>query len=49
MLRRCGNLLPPAIRVAAARLRHRPAWTLGTLVERLREGEVAVSDVFGLW
>jgi tetratricopeptide (TPR) repeat protein len=45
VLRRCGNL-PLAIRVAAARLRHRPAWTLDTLVERLREGEVAVSDVF---
>ncbi|MFD3404026.1 ATP-binding protein [Kribbella sp. NPDC058693] len=45
VLRRCGNL-PLAIRVAAARLRHRPAWTLDTLVERLREGELAVSDVF---
>ena len=32
--------------MAAARLRHRPAWTLDTLVERLREGELAVSDVF---
>ena len=47
VLRRCGNL-PLAIRVAAARLRHRPAWTLDTLVERLREGELAVSDVFGM-
>ncbi|MER7249473.1 helix-turn-helix domain-containing protein [Kribbella sp. NPDC000426] len=45
VLRRCGNL-PLAIRVAAARLRHRPAWTLHTLVERLREGDLAVSDVF---
>ncbi|MGI5152922.1 ATP-binding protein [Plantactinospora sp. CA-294935] len=45
VLRRCGNL-PLAIRVAAARLRHRPAWTLDTLVDRLREGELAVSDVF---
>ncbi|GIH16877.1 hypothetical protein Raf01_50490 [Rugosimonospora africana] len=45
VLRRCGNL-PLAIRVAAARLRHRPAWTLDTLVERLRDGELAVSDVF---
>jgi tetratricopeptide (TPR) repeat protein/transcriptional regulator with XRE-family HTH domain len=45
VLRRCGNL-PLAIRVAAARLRHRPAWTLDTLVERLREGELAVSEVF---
>ncbi|GAA3574476.1 hypothetical protein GCM10022419_064520 [Nonomuraea rosea] len=47
VLRRCGNL-PLAIRVAAARLRHRPAWTLDTLAERLREGELAVSDVFGM-
>jgi tetratricopeptide (TPR) repeat protein/transcriptional regulator with XRE-family HTH domain len=47
VLRRCGNL-PLAIRVAAARLRHRPAWTLDTLVERLREGELAVSEVFGM-
>ncbi|NUR94491.1 MAG: tetratricopeptide repeat protein [Kribbellaceae bacterium] len=45
VLRRCGNL-PLAIRIVAARLRHRPAWTLDTLVERLREGELAVSDVF---
>ncbi|MEU1407890.1 helix-turn-helix domain-containing protein [Streptomyces sp. NPDC005728] len=45
VLRRCGNL-PLAVRVAAARLRHRPAWTLDTLVDRLREGELAVSDVF---
>lgn len=47
VLRRCGNL-PLAIRVAAARLLHRPAWTLDTLVERLREGELAVSDVFAM-
>lgn len=45
VLRRCGNL-PLAIRVAAARLRHRPAWTLDTLVERLRDGALAVSEVF---
>ncbi|MFC5268912.1 ATP-binding protein [Kribbella qitaiheensis] len=45
VLRRCGNL-PLAIRVAAARLRHRPSWTVDTLVERLRERELAVSDVF---
>lgn len=44
VLRRCGNL-PLAIRVAAARLRHRPAWTLDTLVERLHDGEPAVSHV----
>jgi tetratricopeptide (TPR) repeat protein len=45
VLRRCGNL-PLAIRVAAARLRHRPTWTLSTLVERLRAGELEVSGVF---
>jgi tetratricopeptide (TPR) repeat protein/transcriptional regulator with XRE-family HTH domain len=47
VLRRCGNL-PLAIRVAAARLRHRPAWTVDTLVERMRDGELAVSDVFDM-
>jgi tetratricopeptide (TPR) repeat protein/transcriptional regulator with XRE-family HTH domain len=45
VLRRCGNL-PLTIRVVAARLRHRPAWTLDTLVERLRDGELAVPGVF---
>lgn len=49
----CG-MLPLAIRIAAARLRHRPSWTVADLVERLREqadltqtgesgGEVAVA------
>lgn len=32
----CG-LLPLAIRIAAARLRHRPSWTVADLIERLRE------------
>jgi tetratricopeptide (TPR) repeat protein/transcriptional regulator with XRE-family HTH domain len=45
VLRRCGNL-PLAIRVAAARLRHRPSWTLDTLAERLHAGDLAVSGVF---
>lgn len=45
VLRRCGNL-PLAIRVAAARLRHRPAWTLDTLIERFHDGGLAVSEVF---
>ncbi|MFB6721503.1 helix-turn-helix domain-containing protein [Kribbella sp. NPDC056345] len=45
VLRHCGNL-PLAIRVAAARLRHRPSWTLDTLIERLRDGELVVTDVF---
>ena len=31
----CGNL-PVAIRIAGARLRHRPTWTVGHLVRRLR-------------
>lgn len=31
----CGRL-PLAIRIAAARLRHRPGWTLGYLLSRLR-------------
>ncbi|HEY1179155.1 MAG TPA: NB-ARC domain-containing protein, partial [Phytomonospora sp.] len=35
VVRLCGNL-PLAIRVAAARLRHRPGWTLAVLTDRLR-------------
>lgn len=35
VVRLCGNL-PLAIRVAAARLRHRPGWTLAVLGDRLR-------------
>ncbi|MFI6942515.1 tetratricopeptide repeat protein [Streptomyces sp. NPDC050418] len=37
VLRLCGQL-PLALRLAAARLRHRPGWTVGVLVERLAEG-----------
>ncbi|MQY05829.1 tetratricopeptide repeat protein [Actinomadura macrotermitis] len=37
VLRLCGHL-PLALRLAAARLRHRPGWTVGILVERLAEG-----------
>ncbi|MFD5074427.1 BTAD domain-containing putative transcriptional regulator [Streptomyces sp. NPDC058371] len=33
----CGHL-PLAVRLAAARLRHRPAWTVSQLAERLRDG-----------
>ncbi|PRX48206.1 DNA-binding SARP family transcriptional activator [Prauserella shujinwangii] len=36
ILRSCGHL-PLAIRVAGARLAHRPGWTLGTLAERLAD------------
>jgi tetratricopeptide (TPR) repeat protein len=32
----CGNL-PVAIRIAGARLRHRPTWTVGYLARRLRD------------
>jgi tetratricopeptide (TPR) repeat protein len=32
----CGNL-PVAIRIAGARLRHRPAWTMGQLARLLRD------------
>lgn len=36
ILRFCGYL-PLAIRVAGTRLRHRPAWTLRTMADRLRD------------
>lgn len=42
--RLCGHL-PLAIRIAAARLRHRRAWTVAHLAERLREGEGPLSDL----
>ncbi|WP_436775300.1 ATP-binding protein [Yinghuangia sp. YIM S09857] len=37
VLRLCGHL-PLALRLAAARLRHRPGWTVGVLAERLSHG-----------
>ncbi|NUU22464.1 MAG: tetratricopeptide repeat protein, partial [Streptomycetaceae bacterium] len=37
VLRLCGHL-PLALRLAAARLRHRQGWTAGILVERMAEG-----------
>ncbi|WUH98351.1 tetratricopeptide repeat protein [Spirillospora sp. NBC_00431] len=48
MVRLCGRL-PLAVRVAAARLRTRPAWDLAHLIDRLRHerrrlGELAVGD-----
>jgi tetratricopeptide (TPR) repeat protein len=57
VVRLCGHL-PLAIRIAAARLRSRPTWTIDRLIDRLRVGqqrltELAVGDrsvaaVFGL-
>ncbi|MFE6286643.1 helix-turn-helix domain-containing protein [Streptomyces sp. NPDC057877] len=37
VVRLCGRL-PLALRLAAARLRHRPGWTVGILAERMAEG-----------
>ncbi|GAA2820653.1 BTAD domain-containing putative transcriptional regulator [Crossiella cryophila] len=39
VLRHCGHL-PLAIRIAAARLRSRPAWTVEYLAQRLHAGEL---------
>lgn len=57
MVELCGRL-PLALRVAAARFRHRPSWTLGYMVQRLRSkdgrlkelraGERGVSGTIGL-
>jgi DNA-binding SARP family transcriptional activator/tetratricopeptide (TPR) repeat protein len=44
VLRLCGYL-PLAIRIAAARLRTRPAWTVGHLAERLAEGELRLVEL----
>ncbi|WP_225859098.1 tetratricopeptide repeat protein [Streptomyces albicerus] len=51
VLRLCGRL-PLALRLAAARLRHRPGWTVGILVERMSEGagefDAAFSAAFAM-
>jgi tetratricopeptide (TPR) repeat protein len=47
VLRLCGHL-PLALRLAAARLRHRPGWTIGILVERLVEGASQFDTVFAM-
>ncbi len=47
VLRLCGGL-PLAIRVAAARLRHRPGWTVGILAERLGEGTSSLDTAFDM-
>ncbi|MGV9305822.1 tetratricopeptide repeat protein [Nonomuraea sp. NPDC003727] len=47
VLRLCGHL-PLALRLAAARLRHRPGWTVGILVERMREGADEFDTAFAM-
>ncbi|MDL4815330.1 tetratricopeptide repeat protein [Actinomadura opuntiae] len=47
VLRLCGRL-PLALRLAAARLRHRPGWTVGILVERLAEGASEFDTALGM-
>jgi tetratricopeptide (TPR) repeat protein/transcriptional regulator with XRE-family HTH domain len=47
VLRECGGL-PLALRMAGARLRHRPGWTVAVLAERLRDGASRFDSVFGM-
>ncbi|KAB2380167.1 tetratricopeptide repeat protein [Actinomadura montaniterrae] len=47
VLRLCGHL-PLALRLAAARLRHRPGWTVGILVERMAEGSGEFDTAFAM-
>ncbi|WP_280305723.1 tetratricopeptide repeat protein [Nocardia neocaledoniensis] len=47
VLRLCGHL-PLALRLAAARLRHRPGWSVGILVERMAEGPSEFDTAFGM-
>jgi tetratricopeptide (TPR) repeat protein len=47
VLRLCGHL-PLALRLAGARLRHRPGWTIGILVERLAEGATEFDTAFAM-
>ncbi|MDF5757661.1 tetratricopeptide repeat protein [Spongiactinospora sp. TRM90649] len=47
VLRLCGHL-PLALRLAAARLRHRPGWTVGVLVERMAEGAGEFDTAFAM-
>ncbi|MFF4211441.1 tetratricopeptide repeat protein [Streptomyces sp. NPDC001796] len=46
VLRLCGHL-PLALRLAAARLRHRPGWTVGILLERMAQGVSEFDAAFG--
>ncbi len=47
VLRLCGGL-PLAIRLSAARLRHRPGWTVGVLADRLRAGSDHVDTALSM-
>ncbi|MEN3356262.1 MAG: hypothetical protein V7637_244 [Mycobacteriales bacterium] len=46
VVRACGYL-PLAIRVAASRLRHRPAWSVGSLAGRLRTQRQRLAELSG--
>ncbi|MFS4091382.1 ATP-binding protein [Streptomyces sp. AF1A] len=46
VLRLCGRL-PLALRLAGARLRHRPGWTVGILAERMAQGTSEFDAAFG--
>ncbi|MBB4959332.1 ATP-binding protein [Micromonospora polyrhachis] len=47
VLRQCAGL-PLALRMAGARLRHRPGWTVAVLAERLRTTPSRFDSVFGM-
>lgn len=47
VLRQCGGL-PLALRMAGARLRHRPGWTVAVLAERLRSTTGSLDPAFGM-
>jgi len=47
VLRLCGGL-PLAIRLSAARLRHRPGWTVAVLADRLRAGSDHIDTALGM-
>ncbi|WP_075018085.1 ATP-binding protein [Actinacidiphila rubida] len=47
VVRLCGRL-PLALRLAAARLRHRPGWTVGILVERMAEEVTQVDTAIAM-
>ncbi|WP_433363168.1 ATP-binding protein [Actinoplanes sp. CA-142083] len=47
VLRQCGGL-PLALRMAGARLRHRPGWSVAVLAERMRDNAGRFDAVFGM-